>query len=321
MPLLQIKALKTYFASDEGTVLAVDGIDLDIAKGETVGLVGESGSGKSVTALSIMQLIPRPPGKIVSGQILFREEDLLKKSEEEMRQIRGEEISMIFQDPMTSLNPVLTIQDQIAETIKLHQRVKESEVTDRVVEILEMVGIPDAPARLKNYPHQFSGGMRQRVMIAIGLSCHPELLIADEPTTSLDVTVQAQILELMKELKNKTGMSILLITHDLGVIAEMSDRVAVMYAGRIMEYSDVTSIFEGPQSPYTQALLESIPRLDISRNRLIVIPGMIPNLVDPPKGCRFHPRCKYAQDVCRKQEPKFREIKPRHFAACLLLED
>jgi oligopeptide/dipeptide ABC transporter ATP-binding protein len=294
---------------------------LDIAKGETVGLVGESGSGKSVTALSIMQLIPRPPGKIVSGQILFREEDLLKKSEEEMRQIRGEEISMIFQDPMTSLNPVLTIQDQIAETIKLHQRVKESEVTDRVVEILEMVGIPDAPARLKNYPHQFSGGMRQRVMIAIGLSCHPELLIADEPTTSLDVTVQAQILELMKELKNKTGMSILLITHDLGVIAEMSDRVAVMYAGRIMEYSDVTSIFEGPQSPYTQALLESIPRLDISRNRLIVIPGMIPNLVDPPKGCRFHPRCKYAQDVCRKQEPKFREIKPRHFAACLLLED
>jgi len=311
--------LKTYFTTDEGTVKAVDGVSLQVRNGETLGLVGESGSGKSVTALSIMRLIA-PPGKIVEGRILFRNDDLLEKDEKAMRQIRGDKIAMIFQDPMSSLNPVLTIYDQVAEAVKLHQNVRGTCLTDLVVEILEKVGIPAPRTRLGNYPHQFSGGMRQRVMAAIALSCHPELLIADEPTTSLDVTVQAQILELIRKLKDETSMSVLLITHDLGVVAEMSDQVAVMYAGRIMEYADVTRIFEQPKCPYTEALLQSIPRLDVARKRLETIPGMVPDLLSLPKGCRFHPRCKYAIDVCRIRDPELVEVEPGHFVSCLLVE-
>lgn len=311
--------MKTYFTTDEGTVKAVDGVSLQVREGETLGLVGESGSGKSVMALSIMRLVTSP-GKIVAGKILFRNDDVLKKNEEAMRQIRGHKIAMIFQDPMTSLNPVLTIHDQVAEAVKLHQNVREPHLTDLVVEILEKVGIPAPRTRLKNYPHQFSGGMRQRVMAAIALSCHPELLIADEPTTSLDVTVQAQILELIRKLRDETSMSVLLITHDLGVVAETSDQVAVMYAGRIMEYADVNRIFEGPKCPYTEALLQSIPRLDVARRKLGTIPGMVPDPINPPKGCRFHPRCKYAIDICRIQEPELVEVEPGHFVSCLLVE-
>jgi oligopeptide/dipeptide ABC transporter ATP-binding protein len=317
--LLDIQGLKTYFHAEYGLVNAVDGVDLKIDEGETLGLVGESGSGKTVTALSIMRLISFP-GRIIEGKIIFNGENLLDKNENDMTAIRGSKISMIFQDPMTSLNPVLKIGSQVAEVFNTHQHLDRSEIMKKTIEMLEMVGIGDAATRQREYPHQFSGGMRQRVMIAMALSCNPRLLIADEPTTNLDVTIQAQVLELMKELKKKLGTSILLITHDLGVVAEMSDKVAIMYAGKIMEYSDSERVFTMHMHPYTEGLLESIPRLDVHVNRLRVIPGVVPEAVNFPSGCRFHPRCQYAKTICSKEEPQLVEIKPGHAVRCLCLD-
>ena len=318
--LIEISNLKTYFNTEEGTVKAVDGIDLWINKGEVLGLVGESGCGKSTVALSILRLVPKP-GQIYDGKIILEGNNLLNSDEEEMRETRGGKISIIWQDPMSSLNPVFTIGDQIAEAIKLHQHIQnEDEIEEKIITLLDKVGIPDAKRRLKEYPHEFSGGMRQRVMIAMALSCNPMLLIADEPTTSLDVTIQAQILDLMRDLKHEFESSILLITHNLGVIAEMADKVAVMYAGKIVEYSDVLSIFKESRHPYTQALLESTPRIDIPQEKLSSIPGMVPNLINPPTGCRFYPRCKYAMDICSQTEPEYREIVPGHYVCCHLLD-
>ncbi|HHV82522.1 MAG TPA: ABC transporter ATP-binding protein, partial [Tepidanaerobacter syntrophicus] len=286
--LVEVKNLKTYFFTEDGVVPAVDGVDFSIKEGETLGIVGESGCGKSVTSLSILRLVPSPPGKIVNGEILFRGENLLQKSEAEMRKIRGNDISMIFQEPMTSLNPVFTVGEQIAEAIELHQGLNKKQAIDKAVEMLKLVGIPSAEKRVYDFPHQMSGGMRQRVMIAMALSCNPSLLIADEPTTALDVTIQAQILELMKDLKRKLNTSIMLITHDLGVVAEMAENVLVMYAGKVVEYADVRTIFKEPKHPYTIGLMESIPRLDQPREKLYVIEGTVPNPFDMPKGCRFH---------------------------------
>ncbi|MEM2908313.1 MAG: ABC transporter ATP-binding protein [Candidatus Hadarchaeales archaeon] len=322
-PLLEVKGLKTYFFMEEGVVKAVDGVSFDVQKGEILGLVGESGCGKSVTALSILRLIPSPPGKIVAGKVIFKGRDLLKLSDEEMRRLRGKEISMIFQDPHTALNPVFTIGDQIAEPIELHQVIEErvispEEVPKKVVEMLKLVGMPDPEVRVVEYPHQFSGGMKQRAMIAMMLSCNPSLLIADEPTTALDVTIQAQILELMKELRRKLNTSILIITHNLGVIAQMCDRVAVMYAGNIVEEADLITLFEDPKHPYTQALLKAIPKADVSRGKLVTIPGMVPSLVNPPPGCRFHPRCPFAMEVCTKEDPVTIEVEKGHSVRCHL---
>ncbi|MBC7194523.1 MAG: ABC transporter ATP-binding protein [Caldisericia bacterium] len=317
--LLETKDLKTYFYTDEGVVRAVDGVDIKISVGETLGLVGESGCGKSVTSLSIMRLVPWPPGKIVGGEIYFKGEDLLKKTEEEMRRIRGSQISMIFQEPMTSLNPVFTVGYQISEAILIHQDVTEEEAKKRAIEMLNLVGIPDPEKRYNEYPHQLSGGMRQRVMIAMALSCNPDLLISDEATTALDVTIQAQILELMKDLKRKIGMAILMITHNLAIIAEMADNVAVMYSGKIVEYSDVRTIFKSPQHPYTYGLLNSIPLVTRRRKkgeRLPIIEGVVPNPYHLPKGCYFNPRCPYATKICREEEPKLEEIAPNHFVKC-----
>lgn len=314
--LIEINNLKTCFFSRNGEVPAVDGVSFYINKGETLGLVGESGSGKSITSLSIMRLIPSPPGKIVSGEILFEGIDLLKKTENEMRSIRGNKISMIFQEPMTALNPVLTVGYQICEAICLHQKVSKKEAFEKAVELLKLVGISLPEKRINEYPHQLSGGMRQRVMIAMALSCHPQLLIADEPTTALDVTIQAQILDIMKDLKEKLGMSILMITHDLGVIAEVADRVIVMYAGKIVESAPVNQIFGSPQHPYTQGLLHSIPRVDGNRGRLHVIKGAVPRPSDLPTGCRFHPRCEFAQDICTKFEPKTEKIGEDRYVSC-----
>ncbi len=316
-PLLSINDLKTYFFITEGIVNAVDGVHLRINKEEVLGLVGESGCGKSTVALSIMRLI-RPPGKIVGGEIWFEGHDLLRKSEEEMREIRGGKISMIFQNPTSSMNPVYTVGSQIAEAIKLHQDVRKHETNEKVVEILHKVGIPDPGKRAEDYPHEYSGGMCQRAMTAMALSCNPMLLIADEPTTNLDVTIQAQILELMKALRKDFGASILLIGHNLGVISELCDKVAVMYAGKVVEYSRLEIIFEEAKHPYTQALLESIPRLAAGAKRLRTIPGTVPRLINPPPGCRFHPRCEYAMAVCSKQEPPHVEIGQGHTVACFL---
>ncbi|UCE16296.1 MAG: ABC transporter ATP-binding protein [Candidatus Bathyarchaeota archaeon] len=315
--LLSINNLKTYFYTEEGVVKAVDNVNLKIKKEEVLGLVGESGCGKSTTAISIMRLI-RAPGKIAGGEIWFDGEDLLKKSEGKMRKIRGGKISMIFQNPMSSLNPVFTVGGQIAEAIKLHQNVQKREIKEKVAEILDKVGIPDPSERLEDYPHEYSGGMAQRAMIAMALSCNPELLVADEPTTNLDVTIQAQILELMKALRKDFGASILLIGHDLGVISELCDKIAVMYAGKIVENSDLTGIFKKPKHPYTQALLESIPRLDVETERLRIIPGTVPRLINPPSGCRFHPRCEHAMKICSEQEPLLTEIEKEHTVACHL---
>jgi len=314
--LLEVKDLKTYFYTSDGVVRAVDGVTFHIMRGETLGMVGESGCGKSVTSLSIMRLIPDPPGKIVHGQVIFEGEDLLKKSEAAMRRIRGNRISMIFQEPMTSLNPVYTVGDQIAEAIQLHQGLKRREAMEKAVEMLRKVGIPLPERRVHEYPHQMSGGMRQRVMIAMALSCNPQLLIADEPTTALDVTIQAQILELMKELKDEMKMAILLITHNLGVIAEMAQRVVVMYAGKLVEEADVRSIFRKPLHPYTEGLLNSIPRIDAPRARLHVIEGVVPNPLYMPPGCRFHPRCPYAEDICRREEPSLVQAGGGRWVAC-----
>jgi oligopeptide transport system ATP-binding protein len=316
--LVDVRNLKTYFYTEDGVVAAVDGVNLHINRGETLGVVGESGCGKSVTALSIMRLIPNPPGKIVSGEIFFEGDDLLKRSEPEMRKIRGNDISMIFQEPMTSLNPVYTIGDQIAEAIELHQGLTHKEALAKAVDMLRLVGIPLPERRVYEYPHQLSGGMRQRVMIAMALSCNPKLLIADEPTTALDVTIQAQILELMKKLKKELGMAIMLITHDLGVVAEMAERVVVMYAGKVVEEGDVISIFKNPIHPYTEGLLSSIPRLDLDADRLHVIEGVVPNPLHMPVGCRFNPRCPYAKDICREQQPPLEQVATGRYVACFV---
>ncbi|MDQ7827653.1 MAG: ABC transporter ATP-binding protein [Armatimonadota bacterium] len=320
-PLLSVRNLKTYFYTDEGVVKAVDGLSYDLHRGETLGIVGESGSGKSVHALSIMRLIPQPPGKIVAGEILFEGRNLLSLSEEEMRRIRGNRIAMIFQEPMTSLNPVLTIGEQIAEAVMLHQRLPRKAAWDRAVEMLEKVRIPLARERVKDYPHQFSGGMRQRVMIAMALSCNPSILIADEPTTALDVTIQAQILELMQELQQEFHMAIILITHNLGVVAEMCDNVVVMYAGRPVEKANVLRTFQDPKHPYTWGLLHSIPKLHERKERLIPIEGQPPSLIDLPPGCPFAPRCPFAMEICVQEDPPEYLVGPEHTARCYLYSE
>ncbi|HEU5433120.1 MAG TPA: ABC transporter ATP-binding protein [Thermomicrobiales bacterium] len=315
-PVLQIEGLKIYFRTRAGDVRAVDGVDLDIRPGEIVGLVGESGSGKSVTARSIMRLVPMPPGRRVDGRIMFQGRDLYALSERDMQNLRGSQIAMIFQDPMTFLNPLYTAGDQVAEAIRRHQDVSAREARARVVELFRTVGIPNADARYDAYPHQLSGGLRQRVMIAMALSSRPALLIADEPTTALDVTIQAQILTLLRQLQEATGMSVLLITHDLGVVAEMCDRVAVMYAGQIVEQAPVDVLFREPQHPYTVGLMNAIPHADESGVGPQPIDGAPPDMSRPPSGCRFHPRCPYAEPICACQEPALRAIGPDHRAAC-----
>ncbi len=315
-PLLEIRGLRTHFFTRDGTVKAVDGVTFQIGHGETLGVVGESGCGKSITSLSVMRLIERP-GKIVEGQILLNGEDLLTRPDEEMRDIRGDQVSMIFQEPMTSLNPVFTCGDQIAEAVQQHTAVSKREAWDRAVEMLSLVGIPDARRRAKEYPHQLSGGMRQRVMIAMALSTDPDLLIADEPTTALDVTIQAQILELMRGLREKNRMAIMLITHDLGVVAEMADHVAVMYAGKVVERADVRTVYGTPHHPYTEGLLHSIPRLDERVERLEVIKGTVPSPYNLPTGCLFKRRCPYRMPIC-DVAPPFREVGPNHHSRCWL---
>jgi len=314
--ILEVLDLRTTFHISDGIIVAVDGISFHVNKGETLGIVGESGSGKSITALSIMRLIPIPPGRIEQGEVFFEGENLLAVGEERIREIRGNDIAMIFQEPLTSLNPVYTVGDQIAEAIVLHQGLSRKKAVQRAVEMLRLVGIPDPERRVHEYPFRLSGGMRQRVMIAMALSCNPKLLIADEPTTALDVTIQAQILDLMKKLKEELGMAIMMITHDLGVIAEMAERVIVMYAGKVMEEAPVIPLFRNPAHPYTRGLIDSIPRLDVDKERLHVIEGVVPNPMFMPKGCRFNPRCRYAKDRCRKEEPPLLEIAPGRKTRC-----
>lgn len=370
---LSIRNLTTYFYTYAGVVKALDGINLDVYEGETLGLVGETGCGKSVTALSILRIVPDPPGKILGGQILFKGEDLLKKSEEDIRRIRGSRIAMVFQDPMTYINPVFTIGDQISETIMLHQDLStdvieikidklqqklkgsraSSSKTDRIKEkiakleamkkkdppkpsrrsakkaamrktmdVLRLVRMPYPEQVMKQYPHELSGGMRQRALIAMALSCRPDLFIADEATTNLDVTIQAQILALLNALKQEiAGSSVIIITHDLGIVAEMCDKVAVMYAGVIVEETNTEDLFRNPTHPYTKGLLDAIPKLHFKQKRLKVIPGFVPNLIDPPSGCRFHPRCQYAEEICRTEKPEMLEVKPDHFVACHLFSE
>jgi peptide/nickel transport system ATP-binding protein/oligopeptide transport system ATP-binding protein len=317
--LLEIKNLRTSFYVRDHVAKAVDDVSLSIRPGQTLGLVGESGCGKSVTAHSIIQLIPVPPGKIEGGQIFFEGKNLLEFSESKMRKIRGNRISMIFQEPMTSLNPVFPVGDQVAEVIRLHQRISRGETRRRVIEMFQLVGIPAAEARLSDYPHQMSGGMRQRVMIAMALACNPQLMIADEPTTALDVTIQAQILDLMNKLKTDTGAAILFITHDLGVIAEMAQNVAVMYAGKVMEYSDVKSLYADPKNPYTIGLLQSIPVLGSKTkgHRLETISGVVPSLLNLPAGCLFSDRCSDVFDDCRRVAPKMYRVGKNHLVRCL----
>ncbi|MDQ3524400.1 MAG: ABC transporter ATP-binding protein [Chloroflexota bacterium] len=321
-PLLEVKNLKTQFFTQDGVVKAVDDVSFYVMPGETLGVVGESGSGKSMTGLSLMRLIPNPPGKIVNGEILFNGSDIRKMSEEQVRSIRGNDIAMIFQDPMTSLNPVLTINRQISESLQLHMGMNKSQARARAVELLELVGIPNATERVDQYPHQFSGGMRQRVMIAMALSCDPKLLIADEPTTALDVTIQAQILDLMRNLQSETGAGVILITHSMGVVAGMADRVQVMYAGHIIETADTGEVFANPRHPYTVGLMQSIPRLDASRReKLRPIRGMPPDLIDLPDMCPFTPRCNYASEKCEQKNPPLMEVKPGHYSACWFWEE
>jgi oligopeptide/dipeptide ABC transporter ATP-binding protein len=315
--ILEVKNLETSFFTEAGVVKAVDDISFNVYKGKTLGIVGESGCGKSVTSLSIMRLIPNPPGRVTGGQILYKGRDLLKLDMNEMRAIRGNEISMIFQEPMTSLNPVFTIGNQICEAIELHQDLSKSAIRDKAVEMLRLVGIPSPEKRVHDYPHQLSGGMRQRVMIAMALSCNPNVLIADEPTTALDVTIQAQILDLLRDLQQKVGMGLILITHDLGVVAEVADEVMVMYAGRVVEHGSVREIFGNPKMPYTRGLLNSIPTLSkdptgkVKKNRLETIPGIVPNLLHLPQGCRFQERCSFVTAECRGKEPDLRQIAAR----------
>ena len=317
--LLEVRGLKTHFATDEGMVHAVDGVDLYVDAGETLGVVGESGCGKSVTAFTIMRLVPIPPGRIVAGEVLWRGRDLLKLDIDEMRAIRAKEIAMVFQEPMTSLNPVYTVGEQIAEVLRLHEGLGRRAAMARAAEMLRLVHIPRPEQRVHDYPHQFSGGMRQRVMIAMALSCSPKLLIADEPTTALDVTIQAQILDLLGDLKDELGMAVMLITHAMGVVAETAQRVVVMYAGKVVEEAPVEEIFRAPRHPYTQGLIRSIPRIDEGggpRRRLDAIAGVVPSLLEPRPGCRFAARCPHAADECRADTPPLREIAPGHRVAC-----
>jgi len=317
VPLLQVKDLRTHFFTDDGVVKAVDGVSYDVQAGEIMGLVGESGCGKTVSALSILRLIPNPPGKIISGEILFEGEDLLKADEEDIRDIRGHRIAMIFQEPMTSLNPVLTIGRQITESLELHLKMDRASATRRAIELMEMVGIPEAKPRIHDYPHQFSGGMRQRVMIAMALSCNPKLLLADEPTTALDVTIQAQILELLTNLTRELGTAVIIITHNLGVVARYADRVFVMYAGKIAETAPASELYGNPRHPYTLGLLKSVPRLDqVRKDRLDPIEGFPPDLIHMPQGCYFRPRCKYAVARCQRESPPLLAVSGIHQAAC-----
>ncbi len=318
--LLEIRGLITDFATDGGIVRAVDGIDLTIDRGETLGIVGESGCGKTVTALSALKLIAMPPGRIAGGQILWRGRDLVPLGQAAMRRIRGKEIGIVFQEPMTSLNPVHSVGAQIAEAVREHEGLGRRGAFDRAVEMLALVHIPNPQRRAKDYPHQFSGGMRQRVMIAMALSCNPQLLIADEPTTALDVTIQAQILDLLGEMKSRFGTAIMLITHAMGVVAETAQRVVVMYAGKVVEEATVEELFARPRHPYTQGLIRSIPRVDKAgiKTRLEAIPGTVPSLADLPPGCRFAPRCRFAMPVCTQATPPLREVAPGHKVACVL---
>ena len=319
MALLEVTNLRTYFKTDAGIARSVDGVSFSIEKGEVLGIVGESGCGKSVTSLSIMQLIPQPPGEIMEGSsIKLRGEELVGASAKRMREIRGNDMAMIFQEPMTSLNPVFKIGDQISEALRLHKSLSKKDARDGAIEALRLVGLPDPEQRVDHYPHQLSGGQRQRVMIAIALSCEPDLLIADEPTTALDVTIQAQILDLLAELRERLGMAIMLITHDLGVVAEVCDRVVVMYAGEVVEQATATEIFANPRHPYTQGLMQAIPRLSQPTDRLAVIPGMVPPPTKWPAGCRFNTRCPYAWPLTEEQHPDLFEITPTHASRCWL---
>ncbi len=314
--LLEVRDLRTYFETEDGVVKAVDGITFELKRGETLGIVGESGSGKSVTNLSIIRLIPSPPGKIVSGQVLFDGRDILLLSAEEVRKIRGRKIAMIFQDPMTSLNPFLRISKQLMEITRLHLGYTKPQAYEHAIKMLETVGIPDARARVDNFPHEFSGGMRQRVMIAMALSCEPELLIADEPTTALDVTIQAQILELIKRLKQETGTSVILITHDLGVVAGMTDHLIVMYAGKVFEQAPTRELFALPGNPYTKGLLRSVPDPTVEQEKLYQIPGLPPDVAHLQPGCPFAPRCDRVAEICRREFPPFVQLTPEHYSLC-----
>jgi len=321
MPLLDIKGLKTHFSTDDGILQAVDGVDISINKGETLCVVGESGCGKTVTAMSILKLIAMPPGRIVAGQIMFEGRDLVPLTSHELDEIRAKEIGFIFQEPMTSLNPVLTVGEQIAESLRRHEAVTRKQALERTIEMLKLVQIPNAEGRVHHYPHQFSGGMRQRVMIAMALACKPKLVIADEPTTALDVTIQAQILDLLQDMKERFGMAVMLITHAMGVVAETAQRVVVMYAGKVVEEALVDDLFGDPRHPYTQGLIRSIPRIDLDsahKTRLEAIGGSVPILINPAPGCRFAPRCRFAMSICTKKEPVLREIAPGHRMACHL---
>jgi peptide/nickel transport system ATP-binding protein len=324
MPMLDIQGLKTHFKTDDGWLHAVDGVDISIDAGETVCVVGESGCGKSVTAKTVMKLIDMPPGKIVAGRILWQGRDLVPLSQDEMRKIRAKEIAIIFQEPMTSLNPVYTVGEQIAESVRLHEGLSRKAALDRAVEMLERVRIPTPLKRVHDYPHQFSGGMRQRVMIAIALACNPKLLIADEPTTALDVTIQAQILDLIAELKSEFGTAVMLITHAMGVVAEVAQRVVVMYAGQVVEEAPVATLFASPRHPYTRGLIRSIPRIDMAavhKVRLEAIPGTVPKLIEPAEGCRFAARCRHATVECSQATPPLVEIEPGHQVACFRAEE
>ena len=319
--LLEIQGLKTHFKTDDGMVRAVDGVDLTVRRGETLSVVGESGCGKTVTAMTVLKLIAMPPGESVAGRILWKGRDLVPLSRDEMQHVRSKEIAIVFQEPMTSLNPVYTVGDQIAEVVRQHQGLNRREAIGRAIEMLRLVHVPAAERRVRDYPHQLSGGMRQRVMIAMALACSPELLIADEPTTALDVTIQAQILDLLAEMKSKFGMAVLLITHAMGVVAEVAERVVVMYAGRVVEEAPVRELFARPLHPYTQGLIRSIPRLDATsgkKRRLEAITGTVPSLLDPPPGCRFAPRCRFATAACTAAIPELRTIEGGHKVACIL---
>ena len=312
--LLEVTDLRTYFFTEAGVVKAVDGISVSVEEGKTIGLVGESGSGKSVTAQSVLRIVPRP-GRIVGGTIKFDGEDLLTKSETEMRKMRGAKMAVVFQDPTTSLNPIYTVRKQLADILLLHKDLSKDQANKTALGLLEKVGIPEPESRLNAYPHELSGGMKQRIAIARALSCEPKLLFADEPTTNLDVTIQAQVLDLLKQLQKEYGMTMVMITHDMGIVADMTERVTVLYAGKVMEEADTATLFTEPKHPYTEALLKAVPSVAQTR-ALEVIPGNIPNLIEPPSGCVFHPRCKYAKDICMKQEPKWEKVAYGHYVAC-----
>jgi len=312
--LLQISNLRTYFFTEAGVVKALDGMSMEVNKGETVGLVGESGSGKSVTAQSVLRIVPRP-GRIVGGSVKFEGQELLTKKEDEMRKLRGPKMAIVFQDPTTSLNPLYTVEKQLTDILMLHRGLSREDASKQALHLLDRVGIQDSERRLKAYPHELSGGMKQRIAVARALSCDPVLLFADEPTTNLDVTIQAQVLELLKQLQNDLNMTMVMITHDMGIIADMTERVTVLYAGKVMEVAATPTLFKSPKHPYTEALLKAVPTVKQTR-ALEVIPGNIPNLIEPPTGCVFHPRCKYAKDVCVKKEPELEKVAEGHYAAC-----